>query len=109
MWAANARLPRSAGDPFCEHLNRVLDVVDGRRTALPPGRYFRMLRLGRSDGMARGRFAEPAQFLDAALHEAPPDRPTVSRTRRRIDMETHKAAFTLRAVSNLNSREVSTR
>ena len=34
------------------------------------------------------------QFLDVALHEAPPDHSTVSRTRRRIDLETHQAVFT---------------
>ena len=34
------------------------------------------------------------QFLDIALHEAPPDHSTVSRTRRRIDVETHEAVFT---------------
>ena len=34
------------------------------------------------------------QFLDVALQEAPPDHSTVSRTRRRIDVETHQAVFT---------------
>ena len=34
------------------------------------------------------------QFLDVALHEGPPDHSTVSRTRRRIDVETHRAVFT---------------
>ena len=34
------------------------------------------------------------QFLDIALHEAPPDHSTVSRTRRPIDVETHEAVFT---------------
>ena len=34
------------------------------------------------------------QFLDIALHEAAPDHSTVSRTRRRIDLETHQAVFT---------------
>ena len=34
------------------------------------------------------------QFLDIALHEASPDHSTVSRTRRRIDLETHQAVFT---------------
>ena len=33
-------------------------------------------------------------FLDVALHEAPPDHSTVSRTRQRIDIETHLAVFT---------------
>ena len=34
------------------------------------------------------------QFLDLALQEASPDHSTVSRTRRRIDVETHEAVFT---------------
>ena len=34
------------------------------------------------------------QFLDVALAEAPPDHSTVSRTRRRIDLETHEAVVT---------------
>ena len=33
-------------------------------------------------------------FLDFALHEAPPDHSTLSRTRRLIDLETHQAVFT---------------
>ena len=33
-------------------------------------------------------------FLDFALHEAPPDHSTRSRTRRLIDLETHEAVFT---------------
>ena len=32
------------------------------------------------------------EFLDVALHEASPDHSTVSRTRRRIDLETGAAA-----------------
>ena len=33
-------------------------------------------------------------FLDVALHEAPPDHSTLSRTRRLIDLETHEAVCT---------------
>ena len=33
-------------------------------------------------------------FLDYAMHEAPPDHTTLSRTRRLIDLETHQAVFT---------------
>ena len=33
-------------------------------------------------------------FLDVALDEAPPDHSTLSRTRRLIDVETHRAVFT---------------
>ena len=45
--------------------------------------------------MARGRFAgHPAVPGTFALHEAPPDHSTLSRTRRLIDVETHQAVFT---------------
>jgi transposase len=33
-------------------------------------------------------------FLRLALDEAPPDHSTISRTRRVIDLETHRAVFT---------------
>ena len=105
MWVAGSALPRSGGHPFYESLNRVLDeagfdafveeqcakfYADGvGRPSLAPGRYFRMLVLGYFEGLE----SEPA-ILDVALHEAPPDHSTVSRTRRRIDVETHQAVFT---------------
>ena len=62
MWVASSDLPCSAGHPFYERLNRVLDEAgfdafveaqcrqfhaDGvGRPSLAPGRYFRMLLLG---------------------------------------------------------------
>ena len=62
------------------------------RPSLPPGRYFRMLLLGYFEGLESERAMawraadslSLRQFLDIALHEAPPDHSTVSRTRRRI-------------------------
>ena len=118
MWVASSDLPRSAGHPFYERLNGVLDeagfdafveeqcakfYADGvGRPSLAPGRYFRMLLLGYFEGLdseraIAWRVADSLslrQFLDVALHEAPPDHSTVSRTRRRIDVETHLAVFT---------------
>ena len=119
MWVAGAELPRSAGNPFQDRLNRVLDdagfdafveeqcakfYADGGvgRPSLAPGRYFRMLMLGYFEGLdserAITRQAADSlsfrEFLDVALHEASPDHSTVSRTRWRIDLETHQAAFT---------------
>ena len=44
--------------------------------------------------MARRRLAEHSHVSDFALHEAPPDHSTLSRTRRLIDLETHQAVFT---------------
>ena len=118
MWVADADLPRSAGHPFYERLNRLLDeagfdafveeqcakfYADGvGRPSLPPGRYFRMLLLGYFEGLESERAMawraadslSLRQFLDLSLHEGPPDQSTVSRTRRRIDIETHEAVFT---------------
>ena len=118
MWVASTDLPRSAGHPFYQRLNRVFDeagfdafveeqcatfYADGvGRPSLAPGRYFRMLLLGYFEGLDSERAMawraadslSVRQFLDVALHEAPPDHSTVSRTRRRIDVETHLAVFT---------------
>ena len=118
MWVASADLPRSGGHPFYERLNRVLDkagfdaFVESRcakfyadgvgRPSLAPGRYFRLLLVGYFEGLDSERAIawraadslSLRQFLDLALHEAPPDHSTVSRTRRRIDVETHEAVFT---------------
>ena len=69
---------------------------------MAPGRYFRMLLLGYFEGLDSERAIawraadslSLQQFLDIALHEASPDHSRVSRTRRRIDLETHQTVFT---------------
>ena len=118
MWVASSDLPRSGGHPFYERLNRVLDeagfdafveeqcrqfYADGvGRPSLAPGRYFRMLLLGYFEGLDSERAIawraadslSLRQFLDVSLDEAPPDHSTVSRTRRRVAVETHLAVFT---------------
>ena len=118
MWVVSSELPRSAGNPFYERLNRVLDeagfdafveeqcakfYADGvGRPSLAAGRYFRMLLLGYFEGLDSERAIawraadslSLREFLDVALDENPPDHSTVSRTRRRIDLETHQAVFT---------------
>ena len=55
------------------------------------------MRAWTRSGPSRWRAADSLsirQFLDFALHEAPPDHSTLSRTRRLIDVETHQAVFT---------------
>ena len=118
MWVPAADLPRSAGHPFYERLNRVLGDADFDRfvetacakfyadgvgrPSLTPGRYFRLLLLGYFEGLDSERAIawraadslSIRQVLDLELHEAPPDHSTVSRTRRLIDVETHQAVFT---------------
>jgi transposase len=118
LWVATADLARSAGHPFYERLNRVLDdagfdaFVEGTcakfyaatqgRPSLAPGRYFRLLLLGYFEGLDSERAIawraadslSVRTFLEFALHAASPDHSTLSRTRRRIDLETHQAVFT---------------
>ena len=117
MWVAAEKLPRSPGHPFYERLNRVLEkagfdaVVEGLcarfyadgtgRSSLRPGRYFRMLLLGYFEGLnserdIAWRVADSMSvraFLDLDPEETPPNHSTLSRTRRRIDVETHGEVF----------------
>ena len=112
MWVTTADLPTSAGHPFSERLNRVLEeagfdaFVEGLcavfyasrlgRPSLRPGRYFRLLFIGYFEGLSseRGiawRVADSLSlraFLDLDVTEAPPNHSTLSRTRRLIDLET---------------------
>ena len=118
MWVDTADLPTNDGHPYFERLNRVLadsgfDAFVEElcaafyadrlgRPSLRPGRYFRMLFIGYFEGLSseRGiawRVADSLSlrsFLDLELTEAAPDHSTLSRTRRRIDVETHEAVFT---------------
>jgi transposase len=72
------------------------------RPSLPPGIYFRLLLIGYYEGIdsERGiawRAADSLalrDFLGLDLDDAPPDHSTISRTRRLIDLETHRAVFT---------------
>src|SRR5262249_33478949 len=117
MWIAASDLPTTAAHPFYDRLNRILDdggfdaYVEGvcarfystvGRPGLPPGRYFRLLFIGYFEGLnaeraiawrAADSFAV-RRFLGLELPEAPPDHSTISRTRRLIDLETHRAVFT---------------
>lgn len=118
MWVATQDLPRTAAHPFYSRLNQILDThdfdgyVEGRcqrfyadevgRPSLSPGRYFRLLLIGYFEGVdaERGiawRAADSLalrEFLGLVLPEAPPDHSTISRTRRLIDLDTHRAVFT---------------
>ena len=118
LWVATAELPKSPGHPFYTRLNALLDAdnfdrfVEGQcarfyapvmgRPSLAPGRYFRLLLIGYFEGLDAERgIAWRAtdslalrSFLRLALDEAAPDHSTISRTRRIIDLETHRAVFT---------------
>jgi len=117
MWIATAELPRTAGHPFYERLNEVLEeagfdgLVEGvcrrfyhpkmGRPGLAPGVYFRLLLIGYFEGLdAERAMAWRAadslslrSFLRIGLDEGTPDHSTISRTRRLIDVETHREVF----------------
>jgi transposase len=113
-----AKLPKSPGHPFYTRLSALLDAagfdrfveeqcakfyapVMGR-PSLAPGRYFRLLLVGYFEGIDSERgIAWRASdslairsFLRLPVEEPPPDHTTISRTRRVIDLESHRAVFT---------------
>ena len=116
LWIATSDLPASPGHPFYARLSALLDAHDFDRVVedlcrrfyapvmgrhgLAPGRYFRLLLLGYFEGIDSERgiawrasdSLAVRRFLRLALDEAPPDHSTMSRTRRLIDLETHRAA-----------------
>ena len=118
MWVPTTDLPVSPGHPFYARLNAILDEAGFDRFAeeqcrpfyapvmgrpsLPPGRYFRLLLLGYFEGLdsERGiawRAADSLavrSFVGLGLDAAGPDHSTISRTRRLLDVETHRAVFT---------------
>jgi len=118
MWIPTTDLPVSPGHPFYTRLNAILDDAGFDRFAeaqcqafyapvmgrpsLPPGRYFRLLLLGYFEGLdsERGiawRAADSLavrSFVGLGLDATAPDHSTISRTRRLIDVETHRAVFT---------------
>jgi transposase len=118
LWIATSDLPASPGHPFYARLTAILDA-DGfdafvedlcrrfyapvmGRPGLAPGRYFRLLLIGYFEGIdaERGiawRAADSLAvrtFLRLGLEDGTPDHSTISRTRRLIDLETHRAVFT---------------
>jgi transposase len=118
LWIASNELPPTGGHPFYQRLNQVLDAhafdefVEAQcapfyaetvgRPSLTPGTYFRLLLIGYFEGIdsERGiawRTADSLAlrgFLGLGLDEVPPEHSTISRTRRLIDVETHRAVFT---------------
>jgi transposase len=109
-------LPHPPGHPFYERLNALLDLhgfssyveercvrfyADEGRPSIPPVVYFKMLLVGYFEGLDSERgIAWRAkdslclrEFLGYALTESPPDHSSLSRTRHRIDLETHRDVF----------------
>src|SRR5271169_1777499 len=117
IWIASGDVARSPGHPFYQRLNELLDedkfdqFVEGLcrkfyaprmgRPGLAPGIYFRSLLIGYFEGIdsERGiawRLADSLglrQFVRIGITEQTPDHSTISRTRRLIDLETHRKVF----------------
>src|ERR1700751_69859 len=117
IWIEARSVPTPAGHPFYERLNKLLEsrgfeqfaeetcrrfYADVGRPGLAPGIYFRLLLIGYFEGLdgERGIAWRAADsfalrtFLGYELNEGTPDHRTISRTRRLIDIETHRMVFT---------------
>src|ERR1022692_2942199 len=112
-----AKLPQSAAHPFYAKLNEVLagwkfdDFVEERcakfyeekigRPSLSPGKYFRLLLIGYFEGIDSERgiawrcsdSLSLRSFVGYRLDELSTEHSTISRTRRLIDLETHRDVF----------------
>src|SRR5450432_1878195 len=117
IWIAHTELASAPGHPFYQKLNELLEAegfdefVERRcakfyapqygRPSLTPGIYFRSLLIGYFEGIGaeRGiawRLADSLvlrRFVGIALDEYTPDHSTISRTRRLIDVDTHREVF----------------
>src|SRR5665811_2304410 len=117
LWIAQQELAAAPGHPLYQKLNELLEAerfdefVEGLcarfyaekygRPSLTPGIYFRALLIGYFEGIdgERGiawRLADSLalrRFVGIALDELTPDHSTISRTRRLIDLDTHREVF----------------
>src|ERR1700680_2191539 len=117
LFMAASEIVKAASHPFYAKVNEILDrhKVDRRleflckrfyaktmgRPGLAPGIYFRMLLVGFFEGIdsERGiawRVADSLslrEFVGYSVIEQTPDHSTISRTRRLLAVETHKAVF----------------
>jgi len=117
LWVSTNEIPKAASHPFYAKVNEVLEQrqLDRRlehlcrrfykpvfgRPSMAPGVYFRLLLIGFFEGIdsERGiawRVADSLslrEFLGFSVTEQTPDHSTISRTRRLLPVETHKAVF----------------
>ena len=117
LWIGHDELATAPGHPFYKRLSQLLDgekfdefceqecakfyADSNGRPSLTPGTYFRLLLVGYFEGIdsERGiawRVADSLglrQFLGFGLDEETPDHSTISRTRRLIDVDTHRKVF----------------
>src|SRR6266536_6605025 len=117
LWIPSCTLARPASHPFYERLNQLLAKHDFDRfveekcqrfyaatmgrPGLAPGIYFRLLLIGYFEGIdsergiawRAGDSLSIREFVGIPLNEGAPDHTTISRTRRLIDLETHRQVF----------------
>ena len=117
LWIPSCTLARQASHPFYERLNRLLSQHDFDRfveskcqrfyastmgrPGLAPGVYFRLLLIGYFEGIdsergiswRAGDSLSIREFVGIPIDEGAPDHTTISRTRRLIDVETHRQVF----------------
>src|SRR6266478_1158787 len=117
LWISHHELANGPAHPFYKRVNELLEAEqfdefaekecarsyaeNNGRPSLTPGIYFRLLLVGYFEGIdsERGiawRAADSMglrKFLGVGLDEQTPDHSTISRTRRLIDVETHRQVF----------------
>jgi len=117
LWIPTCTLARPASHPFYQRLNQLLVEHDFDRFAegqcrrfyaatmgrpgLAPGIYFRLLLVGYFEGIdsergiawRAGDSLSIREFVGIPLNEGAPDHTTIARTRRLIDLETHRQVF----------------
>src|SRR6201987_4435048 len=117
LWISHNELANGPAHPFYKRVNELLEAErfdefaekecakfyaeNNGRPSLTPGMYFRLLLVGYFEGIdsERGiawRAADSIglrKFLGVGLDEQTPDHSTISRTRRLIDVETHRKVF----------------
>lgn len=117
LWITHQELATAPSHPFYQRLSELLDsgkfdeyveqecakfyAEKNGRPSLTPGIYFRALLVGYFEGIdsERGiawRVADSLglrRFLGIGLDEPTPDHSTISRTRRLIEVETHRKVF----------------
>src|SRR5918993_2383235 len=117
LWVTHVELATAPGHPVYTRLNGLLYQENfdafaeaqcarfyadkNGRPSLPPSTYFRLLLIGYFEGIdsERGIAWQAAdslglrQFLRIGLDEETPNHSTISRTRRLIDVETHRKVF----------------
>jgi len=117
LWVATDQVARSPGHPFYDKLGKLLaerafdrfseglcerfyaEVMG--RPSIPPGVYFRCMMIGYFEGLDSERDIDwhcadslsLKAFLGYGPTEPTPDHSTISRTRKLIDLETHREVF----------------